>query len=267
MTNCALSIIKQLEELAARFSEARHRDLKEQRVLHDTVMHFLDKVETPETIREVMASEEIHGVRKTLIAANAEFHLRTERQLAEDYLAHSENADPFERSWINIGFGALLKGQLGRWKAAGVFDSPHQRRIVVVGGGAMPQSQVFFHRECGLATVSVERDPTSAMLCRCVLDRLGLEKLQVVNCDGLEFEYQERDLVVIATLVAEKAEIAGKLRKTTRDAVCAPRVPVRLHQMWRTGVADATLTGWRLIDHFEPSGSSVAAQVYLQSIE
>ena len=170
----------------------------------------------------------------------------------------------FAKSWFTKGFAELLAGQVARWTRIGLLPRPERQTIAVVGGGALPQSQVKLHVETGADVVCIERDQECAEVCRAVIKRLGLPRLTVVEADGRLCDYDSYDIVVVATLVQQKHLIAERIARTSRSAVFAPRVPVGLHQLWRESLNFELVSreGWKQIDAYTPRGSTIRALLF-----
>lgn len=194
-----------------------------------------------------------------LTALNAEAHRITECAIAETFLAKSSSKDPFEDSWINPGFRDLLAGQCERWRRTDRFQ--HLKRIVVVGGGALPQTQIALHMELDVEVVSVEIDELSSKRCNQVLSRLGLSSLRCHHGSGDDYQYDNGDLIVIATLVPYKHLIADQVAMTAPKATLSPRVPQGPHSIWRQPLDLHYLQkkGWIVLDRWAPIAASVAS--------
>jgi hypothetical protein len=255
--------LSQLRMMADRFRDTfcANPCAQEARMAHDAIMHYLDICRPDADVAAILSHPKSVDLRRELIELNSAFHRETELSLARRYLSSKKEGDPFEGSWINKGFPSLLKDQVKGWKRVGLFDNNADNPvIIVVGGGALPQTQVALARELRCNVFSVERDHESAEVCRHILQRIGLEHLKVFNVDGAEFDYTESYLVVVATLVEKKELVARQVANTNSEAVFAPRIPLRLHEMWREKIDERYLAscGWTLIDRFEPNESTVA---------
>lgn len=233
------------------------------REAHDKILALLHCVRDQREVHQLLRDEAWIAMSSELTALNAEIHRLTEIDLARQYIEKSAARDPFEGSWINKGFTDLLRQQANRWKAKGLFRNGEAGPVVVVGGGAMPQTQVALHHALQCDVVSVDRDEESVEVCRRVLRRAGYRHLRVAHDDGVKYDYSDAYLVVVATLVADRHLVAKRVARTSA-AFFAPRTPVALHAVWRKPVDERRVraAGWRRIDYFEPRDSSVAALLY-----
>lgn len=233
------------------------------REAHDAILALLHRVREKREVNQLLQDEAWIAMSTELTVLNAEIHRLTEIDLARQYIERTAARDPFEGSWINKGFTDLLRQQAKRWRAKGLFRNGETGQVVVVGGGAMPQTQIALHHALQCDVISVDRDEESVEVCRRVLRRAGYGHLRVVHDCGITYDYGDAYLVVVATLVAERHLVAKRVARTSA-AFFAPRTPVALHAVWRKPVDERRVraAGWRRIDYFEPRDSSVAALLY-----
>ncbi|VVN84761.1 hypothetical protein PS720_01381 [Pseudomonas fluorescens] len=261
-------IISELKSLAHEALEVGILDMQDNKVryLHDKILMCLDSASHSDAI-SIMQSDEVQELRSTLIRLNADLHKTTEIALAQRFLSEDDSGDPFVDSWINKGFTNLLNSQIDQWQDASILDDVKKGPIVVVGGGALPQTQVFLHRSLGCEVISVDIDEQSATLCTEVLRKMGLTHTSVICADAKSFNFERASIVVVATLVRQKAEIAAQVAKTAPDAYFAPRTPVKLHAMWRelVCVEELSAKGWQSISVLTPPESSVASMLFSYS--
>lgn len=267
LSKTALATLAELRTLLHDASSFPELSMLDQRVrhVHDRILACLDAASN-EDAQAILGCSDAVDLRPSLIALNAEMHQKTEIELARRYLSSGSQDDPFEGSWVNKGFSRLLRTQLEHWKMRGVLSNILSGSVVVVGGGALPQTQVFLHRELGCEVLSIDCHAESADLCRKVLRKTGLAHLQVVNEDGGRFDYSGASMIVVATLVQNKARIASRVAETAPEAFFAPRIPLGLHAMWRELVPSAELAkwGWQLLDICVPPDSSVGSMLFLR---
>lgn len=257
--------LDELRRLAVTLRESRHRSMVDEKVraAHDGIMAILDSVRRKRDIDRYLRHPGWQRMREELTLLNADVHLHTEIDLARRYVTSKSARDPFEGSWINKGFTALLAGQIARWRRKGLLRG-RERRIVIVGGGALPQTQVALHRALDAEVVSVDRDSRSVEACRAVLKKAGLGYLSVVESDGAAFDFSGTHLVVVATLVTGKHLVARRVAETSQRSFFAPRTPLRLHCMWRELLDERSIcaNGWRRVDFYAPLRSSVGTLLF-----
>src|SRR5215472_17582702 len=122
---------------------------------HDRIIQILDYYSTTYTLNDFLRIPGVPRLRERLLEANVKVHMRSEVESAA--VAISKDGDPFDSSWINPGFYELLLGQVERWRLLGIPKSGDRRPLVIVGGGALPQSQVLLHRQTGRAIISLDK--------------------------------------------------------------------------------------------------------------
>jgi hypothetical protein len=232
------------------------------RKLHDKIYEILDVI-PEDLVTPLLRDASALALRVALSKLNATLHSSTEIGLAKRYLAADLDADPFQGSWINGGFTDLLNTQIAQWIGAGVdiMKGP----VVVVGGGALPQTQVFLRERLRCEVITVESHDESASLCEAVLNKLRLGRVHVRCMRGEEYDYGGCSLVVVATLVSGKADIARRVFETGGPATYfAPRSPLRAHAMWREPINthDIVASGWKLLSSLEPKNSSVSSLLF-----
>jgi len=232
------------------------------RNIHDQISCILDSpidlLDDPWVDSKFLAE-----LRNNLMTLNEELHGDTERALAKELVTNWRESNPFQGTFINKGFSELLSGQIDHWRSCGILNAG-VKKVAVVGGGALPQTQYFLHEKLGLPIYAIERDAESAELCRAVLDKIGTRDLFVINEDGAHHDYSGYELVVVATMVRDKNLIARQVRETAPVAAFSPRTPLRNHRLWRESVDvnELVLQGWLFCGSWEPTASSVASLVF-----
>ena len=263
------TVVRRLRTLATQIDAAPGGSMTNPRLraLHDEVLATLDQADQIRPAIHLHERHDLQSLRDLLMKLNLELHLQTEIDLAKSFLSSPRGTDPFSGSWINRGFFSLLEGQIQHWRSCGLVHQADSR-IAVVGGGALPQTQIFLHKALGCPVISVDRDGESAELCDAILRRLGYEMLSVIHADGLTHHYAGFSTVVVATLVQGKNSIAGRVAETAAEAIYAPRTPMGNHQFWREPVDEGELerNGWRLLGSWGPEKSSVASLVFRRKL-
>jgi len=231
------------------------------REAHDTMAAILSVSSRSKQGKALLRFPGLQALSERLGTVNAAYHRCAELAKARAYLSQANSsADPFENSWLSPGFDRLLRGQVARWRRLGLFARADARPIVIVGGGALPQSQVFLHRATGHPVISIEKDAESALVAREVLTRLGYHRnLEVIHADGCHYDYADALIVVVATLVAEKANLAETVARTASDTFLNVRSPTGLHRLWRVPfeTGDLQRGNWSIIDGWTPRAASV----------
>ncbi|KRC17793.1 hypothetical protein ASE31_28720 [Acidovorax sp. Root217] len=108
--------------------------------------------------------------------------------------------------------------------------------------------------------VGIDWDPEATELCAGVLRRIGMGHLEAETADGATYDYAEFDMVIVATLVTDKASIGRTVASAVNAAEFCPRIPVRMHRIWRESIdLEKLCSTMDLLDTFAPEGSSVGS--------
>ena len=233
------------------------------RAAHDEISNILDEIDLLGKADDLLSPRNIE-LRRRFIATNAKLHSRTELIMAESLLRSAGDVMSFlEKTYINKGFSDLLRLQIDEWRKCGV-RLCESDRIILVGGGALPQTQVFLSKCVPCKIVCVDRDLQAVELCQKILRKNGNKDLTAVHADGANFDYAGASLVVVATLVEDKEKIAVRIKDTNSKAFFSPRCPVGAHAFWRSKIDWEFMTsiGWNLISVLSPRSSSVKSALF-----
>lgn len=98
------------------------------------------------------------------------------------------------------------------------------RPAVFVGAGPLPLSAVDLYQQLGKKCVCVEIDDAAAAAGQRLVEKLGLgHAITYVRADGRDVNYADYSLIMVASLVAKKADVFSRIRDTAPDAVVAVR--------------------------------------------
>ncbi len=230
---------------------------------HDQISNILDEADDKGLARELLSPENSDTTLK-LTEINALLHSTTEKVLANNLLNSKMCPKEFiKTTYFNKGFPDLLKQQVGWWQNHGVkFRSGDT--ICIVGGGALPQTQLFLANFIDCNIISIDRDEEAAILCNEILNVNNNPRLKVTCADGIYFDYSKISLILVATLVQDKNAIAHQAFKTTEYAHFAPRNPVGAHAAWRstTNATAIEEIGWKFVGNLSPNCSSVGSLLF-----
>ncbi|MBB1485796.1 nicotianamine synthase family protein [Oceanospirillum sediminis] len=207
---------------------------------------FVELLSTPMTEADVQSIAEQITFRKDLTRLHGELHLRSEKKVAEDYL-EGRIDDLFQDTWFDKHLPVLLKSQVEHWERLGFDFSQRDKKLAMIGGGALPQSQIHFTIYSGAPVTCIDRDDEVVSLVRQVLNKMKQGDLPVIQAEGNQADYSEFDLVTVAAMVEDKASVLKQIRATSDAWVCV-RNPLLLHQLVREPIhqQDAETLGFRL---------------------
>lgn len=190
---------------------------------------------TPLTDSEAQAVISQIPFKQDLTHRHAMLHLMSEKKVAESYLS-GDIEDLFESTWFDKLLPDVLKAQAEQWKALGLDFSKDDKKIAMLGGGALPQSQIHFSTYSGSPVTCIDRDEEVVSLLSGVLKKLNREDLPVIRGSGDQMDYSPFDLVVIAAMVEGKSRVVRRIRETSQAKICI-RNPAGLHQLMREPIS------------------------------
>lgn len=102
------------------------------------------------------------------------------------------------------------------------------RRLAMIGSGPLPDTLVYLHEHTEVnALVGIERDRDAADRARALLDRLGLDRIEIREADGAQVDYAGFDAVFVSVFAEPRAEIVARVASTAEPgAVVVLRDPV-----------------------------------------
>ncbi|MGO7955555.1 hypothetical protein [Rhizobium leguminosarum] len=233
------------------------------RKAHDSISLILDQVEAAGNASALL-SPSLSSLRKDFILLNSRLHSVTEKLMARELLrSDGDVVDYLNKTYINKGFPDLLRYQSSEWRRLGVWLKPGDN-LYIVGGGALPQTQIYLASEFDCNIISIDQDSQAVELCEKILQRHGNPKLMSVCQSGERFDYSDASIVAVATLVMSKETIGHRVFETSNNAFFAPRCPIGAHAFWRTELQTQYLStiGWRLLGDLSPENSSVRSLLF-----
>ncbi|WP_436198246.1 hypothetical protein [Ensifer adhaerens] len=230
---------------------------------HDAISAILDEVDyTGNTLK--LFSVGLSRMREDFITLNSRLHSATEKLMAGELLLRDGSvAEYLNQTYINKGFPDLLRFQSSEWRRLGVSLRAGDN-LYIVGGGALPQTQIYLASEFDCNIISIDQDHIAAELCKKVLKKHGNPKLTSIWHSGESFDYSNASIVAVATLVTSKEKIGHQVYQTSDCAFFAPRCPIGAHAFWRTELQTEHLAaiGWRLLGNLSPQNSSVSSLLF-----
>jgi hypothetical protein len=92
-----------------------------------------------------------------------------------------------------------------------------------VGAGALPLSAILMHVRTGAEVTCIDVDPHACRIARRLCDRLGLVGIGIRCAHGADCDYAQSPVVLVASLVSEKAEVVARVREACPAALIALR--------------------------------------------
>ena len=95
--------------------------------------------------------------------------------------------------------------------------------LAFVGGGPLPLSAVLLHAATKLRVACVDADSGACSLAQALLRKAGLTGIEVRCAAGADHEYAPHPVVLVASLVQDKAQVMRRIRATRPEAVVGLR--------------------------------------------
>lgn len=238
-------IVADLYRLYDRFGSFRNPVL-----LDSDVCQFYDELvdvfSTPLTEEETQSVIEQFPFQKQLTRMHGLLHLASEKKVARAFLA-GERKSLFEDTWFDKHLPDVIAAQVQHWKTLGLRFRQDNPKIAMLGGGALPQSQIFFSDYTGIPVTCIDRDEEAAELANGILRKLEFNGLEVVLASGDEADYKEFDIVVMAE-IEDKVKAVRRIRETSEAVICI-RNPFRLSRIAREAITsrDVEQEGYQLM--------------------
>ncbi len=164
------------------------------------------------------------------------------RELYGRYVSGREIAEGRALVMRGSGIGGLARGEGGDFagrsyaRVRDLFeyvDFSGCRAFVMVGCGPLPVTLLHVARRTRVPRlIGLEVEPEAARGARALFHSLGLDAVEVRECDGSEFDYGEADVAYVANLVRPKraalARAARTIRPGARVVVREPSLPGEL---------------------------------------
>ena len=101
-------------------------------------------------------------------------------------------------------------------------------KIVLVGGGAIPYTAIFFNKIINTkAFIIIEKDKLSSLAASRLLKRLNLCNFEVINMRGEDYSGYKDSLVIVALQVTEKQRIINRILDKSYKNTLIIRQPLR----------------------------------------
>ena len=151
------------------------------------------------------------------------------------------------KKWLNLKFQSsieivysfipyLYRSYLTRYKhipaneleyLKGKIDISTIEKIVLVGGGAIPYTAIFFNKIIKPKVfIIIEKDKLSSLAASRLLKRLNLYNFKVINMPGEDYSGYDDSLVIVALQVTEKQKIVNRILDKSNNTLII-RQPLR----------------------------------------
>ena len=176
----------------------------------------------PGEAARVLADHRIAAIRDALVRRLALAEGAMERHWARTFCART--------SLTTADFGAFIYWECYRHLVEAELTSliPHlnldeAESIAFVGAGPLPLSAVIMHLRTELRVTCIDADAEACRLARELCSKAGLTGVEVRCACGARHDYALNPVVVIASLVPDKAQVMLRIGATRQAAVVALR--------------------------------------------
>jgi hypothetical protein len=170
----------------------------------------------------VLADPGVQALRSGLLAKLAVAEGEMERHWCERLCARAGLATADLADFVYWDcYRHLVEGELHCLPPPG--EPAKAQCISFVGAGALPLSAILMHVRTGMPVRCIDVDPHACRLARALCDRLGLAGVGVRCAQGADCDYAQSRVVLVASLVPEKADVVARVRSTSPAALVALR--------------------------------------------
>ena len=178
---------------------------------------------------EILNLDEIRSIRCSMLAKLAIAETLMEEHFAQSYVGKVRTLEDFHSFLYWENYKELIKTELKELQKV----KGEIRSFAFVGTGPLPLSPLLLQQELGANMTCLDIDEQAYSLGRRIIQQLddGKATSNYVLKDGALHDYGECDLVWIASLVPNKAEILERIFQTQPEAIVAIRSVDGIHQL------------------------------------
>lgn len=140
--------------------------------------------------------------------------------------------------------------------------------FIMVGCGPLPVTLLHVaERTRVLRLVGLDVGLEAAESAREVCHGLGLERVEIRDCDGCHFDYSDADVVYVANLVRPKHAVLRRVAETVRpETRVVVREPSAAGALFAERGADPADPRWRVIGSAPEDGRFLSYHLFLQRL-
>ncbi|WP_285765819.1 nicotianamine synthase family protein [Peribacillus sp. SI8-4] len=177
---------------------------------------------------EILHLDEIQSIRSGMLAKLAIAEALMEEYYAESYVGKVRTLEDFRSFLYWRNYQELIQTEINELQKvkSGI------RSFAFVGSGPLPLSPLLLQHELGANMTCLDIDEQAYSLGRRIIQQLeGEATAEYVLNDGALHDYREFDLIWIASLVPNKADILKRIYQTQPEAIVAIRSADGIHQL------------------------------------
>jgi len=134
--------------------------------------------------------------------------------------------EDLRRFWYRENYRDLIRQEIRGLEdlIPGAPIAKDDRPIIFVGAGPLPLSAIDYYLQLGKPCVCIEKNAQAAKAGQALIDKLGLgEVIRYIEADGCDIDYGDYSLVMVASLVANKAGVMARVHETQDNALVGVR--------------------------------------------
>jgi protein-L-isoaspartate O-methyltransferase len=180
--------------------------------------------------REILDHPHVQQVRQELLGLlnRSEFEME---QFWADYFNGCENLNEqtLQEFWYWRNYCDLVDVELEELERHGFGEDSS---VVFVGAGPLPLSAIIMHQRTGCRVTCVDVSPEACAKSRQLIEKLGLDDvIDVVESNGMGFDYAGYDLAFVAAMVPEKERVIAKASDDNPECLIAVRSAEGVHEV------------------------------------
>jgi nicotianamine synthase-like protein len=176
----------------------------------------------PNDVKDVLQDPTVRAVRHDLLRKLAIAECEMERSWGAAFCSRSSlGIDDFSDFVYWDCYRHLVEGELHQLALCGRVG-PGQE-IAFVGAGPLPLSAFIMRVRTGMKVTCIDIDPRACGLARELCRKVGFCDIAVVCADGGDYDFTNHSVAFIASLVADKVKVAGRIREKCPHALIALR--------------------------------------------
>jgi hypothetical protein len=100
----------------------------------------------------------------------------------------------------------------GTEETVAAIDLSTCRRLAMIGCGPLPDTLLFLHEHTAVEVlIGIEQDRRAAAQARTLVDRLGLDRIEILERDGARADYAGFDVVFVSVFAQPREEVIARV--------------------------------------------------------
>jgi hypothetical protein len=188
---------------------------------------------------EILSDREIGKIRRDMLRKLETAETLMEFFYAEKFIQDALNINSLKKFIYWENYERLVEIELNKLFA--IIERQRLSSIAFIGSGPLPLSAILLQQQTGKPVVCLDINTAAYDVGKKLIEKYSLQhSLKYVLADGASYDYDDYDLVWIASLVPNKEEVVKRIYKTNPNAMIAIRSVDGIYQLLYEPV-DATV--------------------------